>query len=158
MKTLAEILIQYGLVSISQIDEAMRFQSHETKKLCDVLIEIGYLTRRNLSFALSAQAGLPFQEEIRTEEIYNDIVYILPEYYLAYHNIIPLYPVKDTNAIRLALSYPFNLNPVDDVQILTNRDIEVVIVPEEEINESLKLLADQRAAGAEGLFIIGIGS
>ncbi len=59
-KKLGEILLEEGLLKDDQIKEALQRQKQTGELLGEVLVKLGYISERDIVFAISKQFGLPY--------------------------------------------------------------------------------------------------
>ena len=61
-KKLGEILYEEGLLKDEQIKEALDRQKQTGELLGEVLIKLGYVTEKDIVYAISKQFGLPYMD------------------------------------------------------------------------------------------------
>jgi hypothetical protein len=59
-KVLGELMLEKGLITSSQLREALRTQRRSQEKLGRILVELGYVSELDMFRAVSEQFGLPF--------------------------------------------------------------------------------------------------
>lgn len=63
-RKLGEILLEKGFITREELDKALEIQKEKKKPLGEVLIETGYITEDQLLEALSEQYGVPILKEL----------------------------------------------------------------------------------------------
>lgn len=121
-KQMGEILVEAGVLSPKQLDEAMRFQAADPKRrLGSVLVEHGYVSEEVIAATLAAQLHIRFVENLEREmtpEAFN----IVPSNLVKNHRCVPLY--TDGGNLVVAMANPLDLIAIDDIEIATNARVE----------------------------------
>lgn len=137
---LGEQLIKMGILTESQIKEALSVQEKKRKqgknlKLGQVLIELGLCDEKQIGEALAKKSGYRFLSMNSTEV---DVTYanlITPE-------IATKYKVMPTGMkngkLQVAMLNPNDIIAIDDLRILTGYEIEPIIVPDNELNSIIE--------------------
>jgi type IV pilus assembly protein PilB len=104
-------------------------------RLGEVLIKNGYLTEMHLAEALSAQLGIPFISLVKERPNQNALS-MIPENVAARLNVIPLSLTYD-GRITVAMSDPMDTLAIDEINMLTNREVDIRIATASDINKAL---------------------
>lgn len=133
-KRLGDILIERGLITEETLKKALITQERTGEKLGEILLKMNLIKEEDLYFALSEIYNVPY---INLEEIAinSDIAKLIPEHLCRRYKIIPIEVNGDK--IVLAMSNPVNIYALDDVRIITGREVEPVLVSERQINQAL---------------------
>ncbi len=65
-KLLGELMLEKGLITSSQLRDALREQARSQEKLGRILVEMGYVSELEMFRAVSEQFGLPFPPRFLT--------------------------------------------------------------------------------------------
>ena len=134
-KKIGEILIDMGLITDAQFEEALALGKKSGKRLGQALVDSGIVTEEAIAQALSSQYDIPF---IKLEGLIIDpqTIKIVPERLVRKHLIIPL--SLENDLLKVAMTDPLNVLAIDDVEkigsyrlspsITTATDIEKVII------------------------------
>jgi type IV pilus assembly protein PilB len=129
---LGKILLNKGLVSVAQIDQAYSRHKETGKMLGESLMELGFITVDDLARALGDQLGVPFcelGEEFRLEKAE---VKLVPESVARRYCLIPVR--KDSGlVITLVMKDPLDVEAIDTVRSLTRMEIRKAISSESRI-------------------------
>lgn len=129
-KKLGEILIASGVVTKSDIDEALRDQSAgEAARLGDQLIALGKLTSFQLAKALASQHNLPY---MGLPAIPPRVMAAIPLDYQQAHRLVPFRVDGDT--VCVAVADPSNSDAIEELRYSLNRKVMVSIAPGDEID------------------------
>jgi len=142
-KTFGELLVEAGIITREQLNEAIETQKQTGKKLGEVLKQKGYITQDDIIQVLEFQLGIPHINLDRFE-IEADAIKRVPENLAKRHELIP---VKiDGKKIIVAMSDPLNLFAIDDIKIYTGLDVEPNIASSEDIKKAIgKFYTSQEA-------------
>ncbi|MGM0609469.1 MAG: type II secretion system ATPase GspE [Thermodesulfobacteriota bacterium] len=130
--SLKESLINHGLISHKDWDQASLISQNGNDSIIRVLIQKGKLSEDNLLYIWSTDYGLKRKEKIAQFEIQNDLVRSVPIKFLKKNLLLPL-NIKN-NILNLALFDPLQLQAMDQLgTILKIKTIRPVLVSSEEI-------------------------
>lgn len=132
---LGELLLDAGVISQANLDAALREQKASHLRLGEILIKDGYLTENNLAEALCSQLDLLFVS-LATVRPQQEALALIPENVASRLNVIPL-ELKGNDKIVIAMSDPMNTYAIDELTLLTNRDIEIRVATSTDISKAL---------------------
>ncbi|MDD2459189.1 MAG: type II secretion system protein GspE, partial [Eubacteriales bacterium] len=128
-KSLGELLIEAGLITADQLNDALAAQRASGKKLGEALIELGLVTERKILEVLEFQLQVPLVE-LGTYEIDTDATLLINEAMARRHMVLPIN--RENDQLILAMADPLNIQAIDDVRLFTGMAIKPVIaVPAE---------------------------
>ena len=128
-KSLGELLIEAGLITADQLNDALVSQRASGKKLGETLIELGLVTERKILEVLEFQLQVPLVE-LGSYEIDNDATLLINEAMARRHLVLPI--GRENDQLILAMADPLNIQAIDDVRLFTGMAIKPVIaVPAE---------------------------
>ncbi len=134
-KLLGEILLENGLLTREQLEEALAEQKRSKEKLGKILVRKGYLNEDQLLEVLEFALGIP-RVQLNRLNIDPQVVRVLPATLIRRHRILPI-GVKQ-NRITLVMADPLNYEAIDDVRILTNLDVLPVMAAEKELDAAIQ--------------------
>jgi general secretion pathway protein E len=114
---LVSILLETTDLSEEQIEAARERQAESGERLSDVLVAMGAVSSDQVMGALSQQLDLPVRPNIRAEVVDETLVERVPIGFCKHHVVLPLERDKD-GAVRVAVSNPHALAPIDDLRML----------------------------------------
>jgi general secretion pathway protein E len=114
---LVSILLETTDLSEEQLEAARERQTESGERLSDVLVAMGAVSSDQVMGALSQQLDLPVRPSIRAEVVDESLVERVPIGFCKHHVILPLERDKD-GAVRVAVSNPHALAPIDDLRML----------------------------------------
>ncbi len=142
-KRLGEILVDMGLVTAEQVDQALEAQREKGGRIGELLVKMKLVTDAQVLAALAQQLGLPFRETIATEEVDVALVTKLPIAYAKRRLVIPLHRVEDTGQIICACADPLDYRTLDDLTIYLGHEVDPVVAPAGAIFDAINLTYDK---------------
>ncbi len=132
-KKIGEILLERGLISASQLEEALGEQKITNEKLGEVLIKKGLITHEELERCLAAQTGIA-KFNLAGYLIEPDIIRLVPEEFARKYKLIPVFVIE--NSLTVAMVDPTNVYVIDELQRITKLNVESVLADELEIRKA----------------------
>lgn len=136
-KYIGELLVEAGLITRGKLDDALNFQrnTQSKKHIGDILIELGYISEIQLQESLEFQLGIPFIDLDRTE-ISDEMALKVPDVVARKHKIVPVKIVG--NKILIAMMDPFDLQAIEDVQIVSKMQVTPLFAKEKAIMQAIE--------------------
>jgi len=111
---LGDILIQAGIINESQLLEALEIQKKTGVQLGKVLLQMKYITDKDLVYSLSKQMDIP-QVDLENIKIPHEATLLVDEKFARKYMLIP-FAVRD-NTLSLAITNPFDLFAIDEISV-----------------------------------------
>ncbi len=134
---LGQILVENEYISEEQLQRALDKQDYLDKKLGQILLEMGYIDAHELVEILEFQLNIP-QINIDDYDISPDLLEYIPENIARRYQAIPL-EIED-NTLKVAMSDPTDLMALDDLEMISDCEIEAHIASADEIKQALEVL------------------
>ncbi|OEE79536.1 GspE/PulE family protein [Vibrio ordalii] len=132
-KGLGDLLVEEGIITENQVEQALAAQKRSGRKLGDTLIELGFLSEQQMLSFLSQQLSLPLIDLSRAN-VDIDAVQILPEVHA--RRLRALIIGKNGDTLRIAMSDPADLFAQESLLTqLPQYSFEFVIAPEKQLVE-----------------------
>lgn len=130
-------LVSKGVITQEQLDEAIHRQqtSMQGKKLGEILVRIGHITKHHISESLAEQLDIPIIK-ISEREIPEVTRGLVDVRIAQLYRVIPI--EEEDGALKVAISDPTNINNLDNLSRLLDRRVEPVLATEEEISAALE--------------------
>jgi len=136
---LGTILVQMGLLTSEEIDQAVETQKIEGKRLGTILIEQGYITESNLVNTLSIQLGIP--KMIPAPGLIDpSVLKGVSKPFLLKNECLPAF--RDGDSITVIMSDPLSEDTVRAMANLYKCKIEPAIASPQEIQKGIKTVYD----------------
>lgn len=124
---LGDVLVNSGVITAEQLQKGLELQKDSGRKLGETLVDEGITTEENIAKALSSQLGYEMVD-LQDVSIDEEILNLVPPNILKKHKMIPFeYSKMGMNVLRVAMSDPMNMAAMDDINIITNLQVEPVV-------------------------------
>lgn len=142
---LGDVLVQNGVITEEDLQRGLERQKGSGRKLGETLVDEGITTEENIAKALSNQFHYDMVD-LQNTEIPQEILDLVPANVLKKHRAIPFeYSPDNMNVLRVAMSDPMDIGAMDDINIITNLQVEPVVAT----TGSVMLAIDQYYGQAE---------
>jgi len=157
---IGEILIKSGILTQTQLDEALSRQRSEGGKLGQVLVRSLVLTEEDIARSLADQKGYPFIN-LTAYKVDRSAAALVPERIARKRLVVPV--GIDDGALVLAMADPLDVEAIDDVHLQTRMGVRPVVATATQIQYAIEkyvasadavqdiLLAEQEAVDEEVL-------
>jgi len=142
-----EILLSRGLLDQRQLELSRRAQADGTR-LDQVAVEMGFVTEEAALKALGDELGLAFVD-LAEMEIQPAILEGFPPRFMHRESLFPVHSRK--GVLVVATSDPFNLYPLDELEVATGRTVVPVLAVRSEIERLIKTHLGVGSETVEGL-------
>jgi len=139
---LGDLLVERGLITAEQRDEALRRQQVTGRRLGEILAEASLVTEEQTTALLAERAGLPFVR-LRPGLVDPRIVGVVPQERARHYRVLPLFRLGDE--LVLAIEDPNKVFVLDILRKLTGCEIRPVVT----LPEDIRRMTDEAYAGAE---------
>jgi len=134
-KLLGAILTELGVVTHTQLQEALELQKESSVRIGDALLSLSYCAPGDIAKALSMQFGRKVVDP-RTLDIPQEALAAVPKAMAKEHHLIPI--ARQDGRLTVAVADPLDLYALDHLRFATNCDIEYVIAASDAIEEAIK--------------------
>jgi hypothetical protein len=117
-----EMLVSRGIITTEQLAQALAAQKNLGKRLGETLIDLGYITSKDLLWILSDQADIPFVD-LRPDMLDEKLINSFPEKLLYDNAILPLYETE--NRIFIAVGDPTNVPGIQKLKEKTTKEVVI---------------------------------
>lgn len=150
---LGDILIQKGIIDANQLNAALVRQKEKGGMLGEVLVEIGYVNQDILNGILCEHLHIEFVD-IRTLEIDERFSHMLDEKTMRKYTLVPIgYDKNNMGALKVAMADPMNILAMDDINIITGKQVVPLLANPRDIKAFLdKLFGKQQAQNIANLY------
>lgn len=135
---LGDLLVNEGIITDAQVEEALKKQKELGRKLGATLVELGFIGEVELLKFLAQQLRIEYID-ISQSRIDPEVVQLLPEVHARRHRAIVVR--ADNESVLLGMSDPADLNALDQlIPMLAPREVEIAAVKESDILDSFDKL------------------
>ena len=129
---IGDIFVSNGLISQEQLQQALdkqrQLKTHE--QIGDLLVSMGLVTERDRVRCLGEQWGVPFVE-LADMQIEEDVLAAVTQELARRFKVLPI--ARDIKRITLAMKNPLDIFAIDEIRLITGKEVEPMIAPEEDI-------------------------
>ena len=128
------VLLKRSLVSPDQVTEAEALSKNNNLPLGEALVSLNYVTSEDVCRAMAEHYALDFINlaEIKIPE---SIVELVPETIARENITIPL--SEEGDALRVILADPMDVETVEKLRFILNRQIQIALAPRSSILEAI---------------------
>ncbi|MBS0204024.1 MAG: Flp pilus assembly complex ATPase component TadA [Planctomycetes bacterium] len=127
-------LVRDGVISKEQLREAEDLASSLGITVDDALIRLGYVSAGEIGQMQASQFGYEFVD-LGAMEIPQSVIALIPES-VARENIVIAIAMVDER-LRVAMVNALDLDVIDKLRFMTNRDVDPVVAPKEAIQTAI---------------------
>lgn len=136
-KPLGQSLVDRGIIGPEQLQRALDEQrmSNSQKLLGEILVERGMASEEQICEVLAEGYGVPFAR-INPKIADPKVIEVLPRQFLEQHTVLPLFLVE--GVLTVAVTEPSNVFLIEEIQRLTQRQVQIVIGTSKDIKATLQ--------------------
>ncbi len=124
---LGDVLVNSGVITEEELKKGLERQKNSGRKLGETLVDEGFATEENIAKALSSQLHYDMID-LQNVSIEEDVLSLVPASVLKKYKAIPFeYSRDNMNVLRVAMSDPMDMTAMDDINIITNLQVEPVV-------------------------------
>ncbi len=127
-------LIDRGLITNEQLDEALEIQRTSGRHVGDILVELGALSSFELARVLADHMGVPFTD-LRTKPPDPIIAALLPEDVARRYDALAIQ--RWGEQLVVAMANPTDLFALDDLQMVTRQPIIAAMAVKEDLRAAI---------------------
>jgi len=124
---LGQLLLKAKLISEEQLNDALRVQKLQGRRLGSILVQLGTLTEESLLTFLSRQYNTP-SINLGEYNIDTSLLKLIPYETAKRYGIFPI--SKDGGSLKIAITDPSNNFAIDDVRFLTGMKVSAYVTTE----------------------------
>jgi hypothetical protein len=119
---IGQLLVKAKLITQHQLRKALRNQKKTSKRLGEILMDMGYIQSADLVRMLSQQAAVRFLE-LRVEMLDEELIKSFPESFLYRNYVIPV--VETENKLTVAVGDPVDHDIASGIAEYNDKPIEL---------------------------------
>ena len=131
---MGELVVEAGLITEEQLQQALQEQKQLNMRLGDVLISRGYITDQQRIEILEYQLGIPHVQLFR-QKIDPKVISLIPQKLAEKHKVLPIR--VEGNKLYVAMDDPLDYFAIDELRMVTGMRIEPVIALKDELQRAI---------------------
>ncbi len=134
-RMLGELLVERGLVTLDQLEQALVEQKRSGEFLGTVLTRLGILHTDQLLPILAEQVGMPYVH-LTEERISPETIAKVPPKFASHYHLMPMRLID--GKLQVAIADPFDIQTLDELRLLLDCDVRPVLASQKEIEEAIQ--------------------
>lgn len=126
--------MERGIINQHQLEQALSLQREKGGLIGEILVELGF-AKEDIAQVLTAQYGFPYLP-LSNYDINPEITNIIPARVARQYLLIPI--DKIGNNLTIAMSNPLNVQAVEDVELLSNSNIQIFVSTSSDIKKAIE--------------------
>ncbi len=148
MKTLADILLEDGLIDDEELKKARSLQKKSNLSLAQVLIKRGMVSEDDVLRSQGKLYGIDYADRLEPRNI-DDIIPLVPLKFVQKYRMAPYF--LEGNEIRIAIGDPTAIHPLDEFRLLlAGYDVRPIMAREAEILRIIHNFYEKSEGSKEG--------
>ena len=132
---LGDILVEKGIISQEELKLAVSEQQKTKEMFGQVLVRMGFVTEKKMLQVLAEQQGIQFVDP-KEMNIAEKVIKSVPAKFVWHYKIMPI--SIEGNILTVAISNPFDMWPVDDLETHLGFKVEKALATTVDIKEAIK--------------------
>ncbi len=149
---LGELLVEQGLLSFDQLQQALEEQKRTGEFLGAILVRLGMLTNERLLPVLAEQMGMPYVR-LAGMQVPPEALAKVPPKFASHYRLMPL--ALNGNSLQVAIVDPFDIQTLDELKLLLDCDVTPVLASQQDIQEAVQRHYGVGASAVERLLDTG---
>jgi len=129
------VLVEAGVLTREQMDSALAARSNGVERIEEVIARLGLAREEEIYTAVAERLGLEFVPKIE-RDIAAELLTLVPSDFAMRHQVLPLR--EEDHTLVVAVANPFDVTVLDDLRLLTNRDVRPVVAVPRQISEGIE--------------------
>jgi type IV pilus assembly protein PilB len=134
-KRIGDILLEAGLITRDQLKTALQKQSVTGGRIGNILVEMEYLSEENMVGALSKQLGIP-SIDLKNAKIPDELMDLLPGNFLLKNQVVPV--EKEGDKLKMAMANPLDRSAMSDVEFMIGVGVIPMVTTPSAVDRFLK--------------------
>jgi type IV pilus assembly protein PilB len=140
-KQLGEILVERGVLTRAQLEQALGFQKEKNILLGEALVAMKFVTEEDVVQALTCQYGFPYLP-LSNYEIAPEVIASVPADLCKKYCLVPI--DKIGRSLTLAMANPLNVLALEDIEKVTDCSVQAFVSTTTDIYNAINRYYDTR--------------
>jgi len=134
-KRIGTLLVNSGLISQAQLNEALRIQRQNEGRLVQILVGLGYITSKQFIDFLSKHPGIP-SIDISRYAVARELIELIPRDFSIRHEVFPL--DRMGNLLTVGMVCPLDSAAIKELEALTGLKVKPLLVSPDDLRRSIE--------------------
>jgi type IV pilus assembly protein PilB len=144
-KRFGELLIEAGVVTNEELEQALESQKVSGERLGEALVELEFATETDIVQALAGQLGIEVFDPARVPTVEPATILTIPEHLAHHHTALAV--EREGDRLIVAMADPLDLVAVDDIRVATGYELVLEVGIRSELERAI--VAAYRTASAD---------
>jgi len=131
-----DILIRREVISLDQASEADQMAKEAKMSVQDSLLRLGYASGEEVMRAVAEEHMHEFVD-LSEISIPESVIELVPESVARENVILPMAADEDENSLQVIISDPRDMETIDKLRFILNRNVQIALAPRENILEAI---------------------
>ncbi|MDH3583131.1 MAG: ATPase, T2SS/T4P/T4SS family [Phycisphaerae bacterium] len=137
-KKLGQYLIRWGNLTEQQLGEAVKVKEGTSKRLGEVLVDMGYVSEEDVTKALASQYDLEYIDLEAQDVLSQSMIELMPRDIIQKFLVLPL--EKNNGRMKVLVHDPMDLDLLDTLRFRLGCEIDVVLGSRGQIRDCVERL------------------
>lgn len=133
-KKLGELLIERGVITKGQLEEALKEQRSSLGFIGEIIVSLGFAREEDIVYTLSMQYGFPYLP-LENYDIAPEVVKLIPEQVARQYLAVPIDKIGDT--LTLVMANPLNPHAIEDIEYITKCRLQIFITTSTDVKSTI---------------------
>lgn len=134
-KPLGQILVERGVISASQLKQALEEQKSGGGLIGELIVKLGFAKEEDIAHCLSLQFSYPFLP-LESYDISPEVISVVPKNICRRYGLIPIDKIGST--LTVAMANPLNIQAIENLEDITKCDIQIFVSTPSDIRSSIE--------------------
>ena len=134
-KRIGELLIESGIITHGQLEEALKLQATGSGKVVDTLVALGHITHEAFVRFLAKQPGVA-SIDLTNYEIPSNLVALVPRDFALKHEVFPI--DRMGKLLTLGMVCPLDSAAISELETLTGLRVKPLLCAPDAVRESIR--------------------
>jgi type IV pilus assembly protein PilB len=136
-KPLGELLIEIGMITKSDLEEALKAQKAQGGMIGEVIVSLGFAKEEDIAYTLSLQYGFPYLP-LQNYDVPKELVKVIPKEVAVKYCLVPIDQIGST--LTVAMANPLNPQAIDQVEYISKCEIQIFVATVSDVRETITRL------------------
>lgn len=133
-KKLGELLMDAGLITQVQLDQALELQKDKGGLIGEILVQLKFTSEEDIAKTLTAQYGFAYLP-LSNYEVDLELAKMIPERVARQYCLIPI--DRMSNNLTIAMSNPLNAQAIEDVETISGCSVQIFVSTTTDIRQTI---------------------
>lgn len=134
-KRIGELLLESGRITKRQLDEALELQKKDKRLLGEILISMGIVTEDEIASCLAIQYGIPFIS-LRYYELDERVISKFPKEFIIENKFVPVDEIG--KILTVAIANPLEEETLNRIEKQTGKQVQYFVTTMSDIQQAIE--------------------